>query len=244
MKKIVMLLMCLTFGVSSYSQCGGGAPGSTCISGDPTNSAGLKTDEMSQVIAGAQHAIGKIEGFYDFVTSNSAKTVSANTTGTTLLFDNWNNSGAIYSDNSKFLLDGVNFDIKKGEFVIKDKDGELYSFTTSKIDKVVINNNVYKTVLNNMSGNYELFQVMHDDDGIEILKGFELVFIEASPNPMVNRKSNKIKKKEVFYSRSADQLSKIRIGKNKLMNLLDEDNHEMLKKEIQSRINRRIVTRS
>lgn len=235
-----MLFVSLSFALSGYGQ---DHPGSTCISGDPTNSAGLRTNEMSLVIAGAEHAIGKIEGFYDFTTLNSAKNLTANTKGTTMLFDNWDSSGAIYSENNKYILERLNFDIQKGEFVIKDKDGELFAFNTSKIDQVVINDATYKTVLNNDSGNYELFQVMHDDDGIEILKGFKLVFIEASPNPMLNRKTNKIKKKEVFYSRNVDKLSKIKISKNKLMNLLNEDNHELLRKQIQNKKNRRIVTR-
>ena len=240
MKRIVTVLMSLVFGITGYSQCGG-AEGSTCISGDPTNSAGLRTHEMALTIAGAEHAIGKIEGFYDFSMSSPAKV--ANTTGTTMLFDHWDNSGAIYSDNNKFLLERINFDIEKGEFVIKDKDGELFAFNTSKIDKIVIKNNVYRTVLNTDSGNYELFQVMHDDDGIEILKGFELVFVEGSPNPMLNRKSNKIKKREIFYSRSSDQLHKIKIGKKKLLKLLKADDHDVLKKEIQNKKNRRIVSR-
>jgi len=196
---------------------------------------------MAQAIAGAAHAIGKIEGFSDFTLSNSGRNNSTNITGTTLLFYNWTHSGVIYSNDNKYLLDGINFDIKNGEFVIQDQEEEQYTFTTSKIDKVVIDDTVYKTVFNSNSGNYELFQVMHDDDGIEILKGFELVVIEASPNPMVNRKLNKVKKREIFYSRYEDQLSKIKMSKRKLLMLLKDDDHLLLKTQLVNSKNRRTV---
>lgn len=239
MKRIVMLIMAMSMTAINFGQV---HPGSTCISGDPTNSAGLKTNEMSQVIAGAEHAIGKIEGFYDFTTMGSARS-AANTSGSVLLYADWEQSGTIYSENRRFVVDRMNYDIEQGEFVIKDKDNEMFSFDTKKIDKVVINDEVFKTILNNNSGNYELFQVMHDDDGIEILKGFELVFIESSPNPMLNRKANKIKKKEIYYTRNDNQISKIRLSKNKLLKLLEEDNHDLIRKEILMKKNRRIVTR-
>lgn len=149
------------------------------------------------------------------------------TEGSEYLFDEWDNGARIYTkDKYTFALKNINLNIKRNSFVSKIGKDSIFTYNMNNIDKIIINRKIYKNIFS--EDGKRVYQVVYEDPNFSILKGFSIQTVMSSPNPMVNRKSDRLVRKEVLYLKKDNVVQKFRLGKRRVLGLVNANN----KKEV------------
>ena len=120
--------------------------------------------------------------------------------GSVYLFDEWNNRGIIYTTgHEKLALNNINLNIKRNAFESKVGNDSLFSFSFNNIEKFVINGRVFKNYY--WDNDNRVYEEIIKKNDFEILKGFNIKYVEGSSNPMLNRKNDKYIRSETYYVR-------------------------------------------
>jgi len=169
---------------------------------DPSKWSGFDTDKSG----------GFTGVFYNRVTP---------TKGTIYLFDNWEKSAVVHKVlDDKFLVKRVNFNLNKMSFDAKITESEdVLSFSFDGIDKIEIDNKVFKNILHKKSN--RIFQIFYSDDNVKFMKGFDIKLIKASKDPMVNRPNDKYVKSESYYLMIKGVITKIKLKKKAIYKTLE-----------------------
>lgn len=61
----------------------------------------------------------------------------------------------------------------------------------------------------------KFYEVIHEDKNIYLIKGYFIKFIEASPNPMVNRPKGEIKRKSNYFISKNSRISPFKLNEKK-----------------------------
>lgn len=150
--------------------------------------------------------------------------------GATLLFNNWDNSGKIYTPTKEFSFQHIDVDLYSGTVLIK-MESKFFSFSTEKIKKIVINDQTFKILYNPTTKNYGFFQLVHQEKGMDIFKGFKLIFRKGSEHAMYStRQKNSLRRQEIFYANTHKGLQKIKISKTRLMKMIQRKDLSELRK--------------
>ena len=135
----------------------------------------------------------------------------ADTEGSAYYFDNWDTEGIIYtSDKKRFKIKNVNINLFNNTLDALYDGNSVFTFTSKSLVKIVINN--------------KDFRVFKLDNDVKILESFSrgkfsiykyssLLYRESSPNPMINRKTNKYIKKVRFYVYNNGKLEKMKLSR-------------------------------
>ena len=195
MKKINLLLIFIS--LATFGQ-----------DNDPNKWSGFDTDKSG----------GFTGVFYNRVTP---------TEGTIYLFDNWEQSAIVHRVlDDKFLVKRVNFNLNKMSFDAKITESEdVLSFSFDGIDKIEIDNKVFKNILHNKSN--RIFQIFYSDDNVKFMKGFDIKLIKASKDPMVNRPNDKYVKSESYYLMNKGVITKIKLKKKAIYKTLELNKGEI-----------------
>ena len=195
MKKINLLLIFIS--LATFGQ-----------DNDPNKWSGFDTDKSG----------GFTGVFYNRVTP---------TEGTIYLFDNWEQSAIVHRVlDDKFLVKRVNFNLNKMSFDAKISESEdVLSFSFDGIDKIEIDNKVFKNILHNKSN--RIFQIFYSDDNVKFMKGFDIKLIKASKDPMVNRPNDKYVKSESYYLMNKGVITKIKLKKKAIYKTLELNKGEI-----------------
>ena len=169
---------------------------------DPSKWSGFDTDKSG----------GFTGVFYNRVTP---------TKGTIYLFDNWEKSAVVHKVlDDKFLVKRVNFNLNKISFDAKISESEdVLSFSFDGIDKIEIDNKVFKNILHKKSN--RIFEIFYSDDNVKFMKGFDIKLIKASKDPMVNRPNDKYVKSESYYLMIKGVITKIKLKKKAIYKTLE-----------------------
>jgi len=145
-------------------------------------------------------------------------------TQSVLLYKKWNNKVEIHTDSKKFSLDNVNYNIQRREFITKNDDGTYLNFSfNGKIKKVVINGKSFKSFYDTFTDyDKRIYEIVYECDDFSILKRYRIVIIEASPNPMVNRKSDIVSIEDEYYLKEGNSFKSLNLNKKSLFKLCDE----------------------
>ena len=145
--------------------------------------------------------------------------------GTVYLFDDWNNRGVIYTTGyEKLAINNINLNIKRNAFESKVGNDSLFSFSFNNIEKFVINNRVFKNYY--WDNDNRVYEEIVKHKNYEILKGFNVKFVEGSSNPMLNRKNDKYIRNETYYVRKDGKISFLALKKSRILKLLDLNNQQ------------------
>ena len=195
MKKINLLLIFIS--LATFGQ-----------DNDPNNRSGFDTDKSG----------GFTGVFYNRVTP---------TEGTIYLFDNWEQSAIVHRVlDDKFLVKRVNFNLNKMSFDAKITESEdVLSFSFDGIDKIEIDNKVFKNILHNKSN--RIFQIFYSDDNVKFMKGFDIKLIKASKDPMVNRPNDKYVKSESYFLMNKGVITRIKLKKKAIYKTLELNKGEI-----------------
>ena len=195
MKKINLLLIFIS--LATFGQ-----------DNDPNKWSGFDTDKSG----------GFTGVFYNRVTP---------TEGTIYLFDNWEQSAIVHRVlDDKFLVKRVNFNLNKMSFDAKITESEdVLSFSFDGIDKIEIDNKVFKNILHNKSN--RIFQIFYSDDNVKFMKGFDIKLIKASKDPMVNRPNDKYVKSESYFLMNKGVITRIKLKKKAIYKTLELNKGEI-----------------
>jgi len=154
---------------------------------------------------------------------------SLRTEGSGYYFDNWNNQGIVFiKDKGKVKIKNVNINLydNKLEALFDDKKN-VFTFDSENVVKIVIDDKVFRTF--EMDKELRILELFYQDN-ISIYKDYNVSYSEASPNPMLSRKSNKYIKREKYYLYDDGQLSLLKMTRKSLSKLLESDDmsHESI----------------
>lgn len=148
--------------------------------------------------------------------------------GSVYLFSSWKNYAGIFTnDNQNFSLNNINLNIERNTFESKISEDSIFTFSFNNIDKFVVNNKIFKNFYYNNDN--RVFEMIYESDEFSILKGYRVILIEGSANPMVNRKNSKLVQKSSYYIMKGKSISPFRLSKKKVLGLV-EDNPDRVKK--------------
>ena len=154
------------------------------------------------------------------------------TEGTIYLFDNWEQSAVVHRIlDDKFLVKRVNFNLNKMSFDAKITESEdVLSFSFDGIDKIEIDNKVFKNILHNKSN--RIFQIFYSDDNVKFMKGFDIKLIKASKDPMVNRPNDKYVKSESYFLMNKGVITRIKLKKKAIYKTLELNKEDISNIEV------------
>jgi len=144
------------------------------------------------------------------------------TDGTFYLFDKWENNCVIQTmDNQKIRIKNINLNIERHTFESQIDGDSIFAFNFNNIDKFIINNRVYKNFYWN--DDIKVYEIVFENEDFQILKGFRVLFVQASVNPMLKRGRDKYVRKEAYYLRKDNKISTFKLKKKKILKLVNGD---------------------
>lgn len=156
--------------------------------------------------------------------------------GTVYLFDDWNNAGIIYAADQRFALNNINLNIERNSFESKVGQDSLFSFNFNNIEKFVINGRTFKNYY--WDDDNRVYEIIYEAENWSIIKGFKIVEVTGSANPMLNRSRDRMVRKSFYYLKDEKGIHTFKLKKNKILKLVDGDEKEADKIENFAKQNR------
>lgn len=144
-----------------------------------------------------------------------------NTEGSYYLFNNWeNNCTVVTSDQQKLRIKNVNLNLERHTFEAKIKGDSLFTFNFNNIDKFVVNGRTFKNYY--WKDDNQVYEVIYESDEFQVLKGYRVLFVPASHDPMVKRPFDKYTRKETYFLRRENEITPFKLKKSKVLKLFDK----------------------
>ncbi len=143
------------------------------------------------------------------------------TDGSAYYFDNWDTEGIIYTkDNGSFKIKKVNINLYDNTLEAIYDENSVFTFDSKNLMKIVINKKAFR--LFEIDGKIKIFEQIFRNN-FSVYKEYDVLFSEASVNPMHNRSSNRYIKKAKYYLYREKALTKIKLSKKSFSKLLQSD---------------------
>lgn len=145
----------------------------------------------------------------------------AKTEGSAYYFDNWETEGIIYtSKKQRFKIKNININLFYNTLDALYDGNSVYTFNNENLVKIVING--------------KDFRVFKVENEVKILESFfrgtfsvyrynSVLYRDSSPNPMINRKTNKYVKKSRFYVYKKGNLERLKLSKKSFAKIFQSD---------------------
>ncbi len=190
---------------------------------------GLSNAEF-ETLTGNENEWSKIMGvFYEF---DNIELERKGFEGSIFLFDKWENKGVIVVGKKRFIVSNINFHIGQSTFMSRTDDDSTFVFSAKGIDKIYVNDKLYKNYYNSNEGNNKYYEVVYEDQKTTLLKGYHVSLVQASPNPMVNRSKNKIKRHSDYYIFSNGTMRSFKLKKSSILNLVNNEQVQKLQQYV------------
>lgn len=151
------------------------------------------------------------------------------------LLDDWNTKGYLVTVNDRtFLINGMNYDINNGVFVLKDDKDNILVLNDSKIKEVKIGNNKFKRysgVPNVSSANNHIYlEVLASANNIEILKFYGLKLEQGKKDliTQVSLPDEYVNFTRIFFKKD-ENIQEIKLNKKQVSNLFGDRSNEIKK---------------
>jgi len=170
------------------------------------------------------------------VVSNTAglwvvnKTNNTNIKGSYMLFEGAQNYGVISTKvGRRFKVPNLNYNVKQDQIEAKISNDSVFIFDPAKIEKVEINNKVFKRYEDSgLSGN-GYFEIVAVSKEMNLLKKHSVFVKEGTVNPLTLQKQSPdtyvIKTK--YFLLSHNEINEISLKKGKLLKIFEEDSGKM-----------------
>jgi hypothetical protein len=155
--------------------------------------------------------------------------------GSIYLFENWENRGEIQIESKKYVVSNINYNIKHNKILMRIEGDSTFVFDIINLDKLSINGRQFTSVYNANENDNRIYEVIYQDNNRSLLKGYFVSFIEASPNPMVNRGRNEIKQGHSYFIYENGKLKPFRMKKSNTLSLVNNDKSKELERYVKSK---------
>ena len=143
------------------------------------------------------------------------------TDGSAYYFDDWNTEGIIYTkDKGSFKIKKVNINLYDSTLEAIYDENSVFTFDSDNLIKIIINNKAFRIF--KIDEELKIFEQIFKDT-FSVYKYYNVLYSEASINPMHNRAANKYIKKEKYYLYSESELTKMKLSKKSFSKLLQSD---------------------
>jgi len=156
------------------------------------------------------------------------------TDGTVYLFDNWENRGIIYVGEKRYVVTNLNYHIRRDEFMMKMEGDSTFIFDLLRVDKFSVNHRQFTSIYDPAESKNRIFEILYQDENQSLLKGYFVKYMEASPNPMVNRGRNEIKQGHNYFIYKNGNLMPFRLKKSSTLKLVNLDKSQEIDKYVKS----------
>ncbi len=140
--------------------------------------------------------------------------------GTVYLFDSWNNNTLIVTTTQEKVIrlnSNINFNTKRNAFESKLDSETIFTFDFTNIDKIIINNRIFKNIYSPVDGGYRIFEVIAESKDFEIYKDYSIDIREGNPNPLLARANDKYIMKDSYYVKKGKSFKKLRLKKSDIL---------------------------
>ncbi|SNS17493.1 hypothetical protein SAMN06265376_107232 [Dokdonia pacifica] len=140
--------------------------------------------------------------------------------GTVYLFDTWYNNTLIVTTTQEKpirLNSNINFNAKRNVFESKIDKETIFTFNFTNIEKIVINNRVFKNIYSPVDGSYRVFEVIAETDDFEIYKNYTIDIREGNPNPLLARANDKYIMRDSYYVKKGKSFKRLKLKKSEIL---------------------------
>ena len=163
---------------------------------------------------------------------NAARAVD----GTVYLFEDWKNSGIIHTTGQSYAINNINLNIERNSFESKVGQDSLFSFNFNNIEKFVINGRTFKNYY--WEDDNRVYEIIYENNNWSIIKGFKIVEVTGSANPMLNRTRDRMVRKTFYYLKNDKGIHTFKLKKSKILKLVEGGEGEVQKVENYAKENR------
>lgn len=141
-----------------------------------------------------------------------------NIDGTVYLFDSWKNKVTITSGENNFSLRNANFNAKKNTFESKIQGTDsIFTFDFTNIDRMVVNNKVFKRVYSPIEGGYKIYEVVAEAQDYAVYKDYYIEIKEGNPNPMLVQTNDKFLLRDSYYVKNGKSFKRLKVKKSSIL---------------------------
>jgi len=153
--------------------------------------------------------------------------------GSIHLFKSWNNLAVIHTtDQQKFSLKNINLNIERNTFESKISEDSIFTFNFNNIDRFVVSNRIFKNHYYDNSN--RVFEVIYESGKVSLLKGYKIQLVKGSPNPMLNRSTDKNVQKYFYFIKEGSSIKSFRLKKSNILDLMSSDQAKAAEKYAKS----------
>ncbi len=148
---------------------------------------------------------------------NSTKPIE----GTVYLFDEWSNYGVIETKKKQnFEIHNINFNARNNVFESKIGNDSIFIFDFTNIEKVRINDKVFKNIYSPVDGGYRIFEVIIQTDDFEIYKDYRIDIRKGNPNPLLARANDKYIMRDEYYAKKGKSFKILKLRKLEILEMV------------------------
>lgn len=145
------------------------------------------------------------------------------TDGSAYYFDTWDTEAKIYTKkNGMFTIKNVNINLYDGTLEALYDEHSVFTFDSNNLVRLLINDKVFR--LFTIDEKVYIYQLIFRDS-FSVYKYHDVLFAEASVNPMAGRRRNKYIVNEEYYLYRNGELTKIKLNKKPFAKLFESDQH-------------------
>lgn len=138
-------------------------------------------------------------------------------------YSNWSNQGVLFLNSNAYYLSNINFNVTTNAFESRVSKNQLFSFKSSLLDSVSVNNHLYKKI------NDSFYEVLLENGNNLFLKKWDIAYqpgVENRLDGTVGKSNALIIFK--YLVKFEDEVTQIEFNKNSILSLVENDFQKVL----------------